>query len=361
MTRIRWLLALFGLVLTAADSQAQIFLPGRFGFGYGGLGFGLVRPRLAVGLGIGGFYGGGFGFGGGFGLAPFGFYRSQVTVVYTPPPIVLMPPPRLFLDDLDDDILPRQRPEAPRAERLQPLPPVPEEPPPKGDPVGGFRPLNPDNRARAREPMPPPPPEQAPPPKQEKPPEPPNLPPPPPAKARPPRPAGQPPELPVPPRPEADPQAEYARLIDFARTAFAAGEYGRAAHAFRQASHVVPNDPFAHFLLAQALFALGKYADAVNAIHTGLELQPDWPKVRFRPIELYGPNVADYAEHLRRLDEVVRQRPNDPILLFLYAYELWFDGRQEEARQLFQSARPKAVHPDDIERFLRALPPTPAL
>jgi Flp pilus assembly protein TadD len=167
--------------------------------------------------------------------------------------------------------------------------------------------------------------------------------------------------LPLPPRPEADPQAEYARLIDFARNAFAAGEYGRAAHAFRQASNVVPKDPFAHFLLAQALFALGKYADAVSAIHAGLELQPDWPKVRFRPIELYGPNVAEYAEHLRRLDEVVRQRPSDPILLFLYAYELWFDGRQEEARQFFQRAQPKAVHPGDIERFLRALPEAPVL
>jgi hypothetical protein len=357
MTRIRCLLAVAALALAASDSQAQVLLPRGYGYGFGGIGYGLLRPRLSLGLGFGRFYAGGFGYGGGFGLAPFGYYRSQVTVVYTQPPIVLMPPPRLFLDELDEEVPPWPRQQAPRAERLQPPPPQPEAPPPKGDPVGGFRPLKPDNRARAREPMPAPP-EQPKPPEQDKPPE---MPKPPPPKAPPPRRADQPLELPPPPRPEADPQAEHARLIDFARNAFAAGEYGRAAQRFRQAVNVAPNEPFAHFLLAQALFALGKYADAVDAIHAGLARQPNWPKVRFRPLDLYGANVAAYAEHLQRLDEVVRQRPDDAILLFLYAYELWFDGRQEEARQFFQRAQPKAAHPGDIERFLRALPETPAL
>src|SRR6185312_13027018 len=109
---------------------------------------------------------------------------------------------------------------------------------------------------------------------------------------------------------------------------FAAGEYGRAAQRFRQATSAAPREPFAHFLLAQALFVLGKYADAVEAIHAGMALQPSWPTAPFRPIELYGTNGAARAEHLRRLQEILRQRPDDGVLLFLYAHELWFDGRR---------------------------------
>jgi hypothetical protein len=345
---MRWLLALAVLALGATDAPAQFLWPGGFGYGYGRLGFGFLGPRGRFAL-YGRAYVGGFGYLGGFGIAPFGYLRNQVTVIYTPPPIVLMPPPRLFLDELDQELRPPPRREVPPVERVQPPPEAPE-PLPKGDEVGGFRPLDPDNRARARQPMP----DQ---PKPEPPPEP--LPPPPPKP--PPRPPNQPPELPHPPMPETDPQAEYARLIDLGRAAFAAGEYGRAAQRFRQAADVDPREPFAHFLLAQALFALGKYADAADAIHAGLDRQPAWPTSRFRPMELYGANVADYAAHLRRLEDTLRRRPDDPILLFLYAYQLWFDGRREEARPFFQRAREKAADRGDIERFLRALPAAPVL
>jgi hypothetical protein len=356
MTRMRWLLACVTLGLGAADTQAQ-FLPPlgyRYGYGrigYGGIGYGFVRPRARLAFSLGGYYGG-YAFGG-YGYSPFGYTRSQVTLIYTPPPIVLVPRPRLFLDELDEGIRPQPRPreEVPPAEKVQPPDPPPPPPPdpllPKGDPIGGFRPLAPNNRARAQQPLPAPPEEVKPPA--------------PPPKALPPRPPGPPPELPRPPRPEADPRVEYNRLLDLGRDAFATGEYGRAVQRFRQATVVSPREPVAHFLLAQSLVALGKYGDAANSIHAGLTLQPEWPTFRFRPIELYAANVADYADHLRRLDEVLRQRPDDAVLLFLNAYQLWFDGRREEARQLFQRAQPKTANPGDIERFLRALPPAPVL
>ena len=82
----------------------------------------------------------------------------------------------------------------------------------------------------------------------------------------------------------------------------------------------------------------------------------DWPNARFRPLELYGPNVADYAEQLQRLDDVLKRHPDDPVLLFLSAHQMWFDGRKEEARPLFRRARAGLAHPGDADRFLRALP-----
>ena len=144
---------LVALGLGAMNAPAQVLLPG-YGYGrigYGGIGFGLVQPRVRVGFSLGGVYGGGFGYLGCLGISPFGYPRNQVTVFYTPPPILLAPPPRLFLDELNDELKPPPRDEVPAPQRVQP-PPVPAEPPemplPKGDPVGGFRPLAPDNRAR---------------------------------------------------------------------------------------------------------------------------------------------------------------------------------------------------------------------
>jgi tetratricopeptide (TPR) repeat protein len=170
-----------------------------------------------------------------------------------------------------------------------------------------------------------------------------------------------PPQRPRPARPEEDPRAEYDRLLSLGRTAFAAREYGRAAQRFQQATQVQPNAALAHFLLAQSFLALGKYRDAVEAIHAGLARQPDWPTAFFKPLDLYGPHVAEYPEHLRRLEEVWHRQPDDPVLLFLYAYQLWFDGRKEEARLLFQRALPGATDPGVIQGFLRALPPAPGV
>jgi tetratricopeptide (TPR) repeat protein len=235
--------------------------------------------------------------------------------------------------------------------------------------AGRFRPLAPDNRDQARQPAPPPdvfkPP--APPPDMPKAPAPrPEEPPPKPKQEelppRPEEPKPKPPvrhvqELPLPPEPDPNPNNEAGRQIALGRAAFAAGEYGRAAHHFRLAAVTDPMTPIGHFLLAQALFALGKYEEAVATIHAGLRLQPDWPQRRFRPLELYGDNVADYPEHLARLEEAATRQPDDPVLLFLYAYQLWFDGRQDEALPVFQRAARVLPDKGDVERFLEARPP----
>jgi hypothetical protein len=175
--------------------------------------------------------------------------------------------------------------------------------------------------------------------------------------AAPPRPADRPPpELPPPPQPEADPRAEHARLLRLGKDLFARGEYGWAAHRFRQAIALRPGDADGQFLLGQALFAQGRYAEAVDAIHAGMRLRPDWPTAPFRPIDLYG-IAGDYTDHLRTLEDTLAANPNDPVLLFLYAYQLWFDGREEDAVKLFQRAARVAADKSFSERFLRAAKP----
>ncbi len=135
------------------------------------------------------------------------------------------------------------------------------------------------------------------------------------------------------------PVAASARLIASGRQAFGAGEYGTARERFRLALDWTPNDPLGHFLLAQALIAMGKYPEAVAAIHQGLVLNPDWPKSAYRPIALYVDKEEEYSAHARRLASALDRHPDEPVLLFLSGYQMWFDGRKDEARALFRRAQ----------------------
>jgi tetratricopeptide (TPR) repeat protein len=161
------------------------------------------------------------------------------------------------------------------------------------------------------------------------------------------------------PRPPDQPLSEPARLLGLAKEAFAEGAYGLAERRYRQATDAAPDEALAHFLLAQAQFAQGKYQEAVASIQAGLRRQPNWPRTPFRPRDLYGAEAPDFPEHLRRLTDALPRHPQDPVLLFLLAYQLWFDGQQAEARKLFERAA--AVTPDKtfIDRF-QQLPGDPA-
>jgi tetratricopeptide (TPR) repeat protein len=278
-------------------------------------------------------------------LAPVYSYPAyaRVTTVYVaaaPPPVIILAPKGLP-EGLPADIVPRNRlPEPIEA-------PEPLEPPLQGDPRGRFRPVLPEDRARAERVLPPPLPEK----KEEK-------------KKEEPRPDKPPPregQLPAPLPRAGDPLDEAAQLVELGRESFADLEYGRAAQRFRQATKLAPRDGVAWFLLAEALLAQGKYHEAQDAILAGLERDPAWPTARFRPLLLYGTHVAEYPEQMRTLEETLARHPDDPVLLFLSAYQLWFDGRREEAQPLFRRARLRSPAPKAIDLFLKALPAEPVI
>lgn len=343
MSCLRWSLPLFLLGLGTAEVRAQIGFNRGFGYGYGfgALGYRHVGHHSALALSIGGIRSYGYGYGYGFypGFAPFG-YSSVVNIVnYSPPPPMLFPAPNMLLQGVPLDILARNNP------LLNP-PPLDEDvlPPPLG-PAARPAPPAPAPAKQPEKVLPPKAPPEAPPEKPK---------PKPPAKPK-------EPQLKLPPGPKEDPLEENARLIELGKQAFAALEPGRAAHRFRQAVRVAPNQPFAHFLLAQTLLALGKYPEALDALHAGLALNPAWPRTPFRPLDLYGRNVAEYPQHLQQFEGTLNRHPNDPTLLFLYAYELWLDGRRNEAAVYFQRALAHGADQADVQLFLRALPPAPVL
>jgi tetratricopeptide (TPR) repeat protein len=135
-----------------------------------------------------------------------------------------------------------------------------------------------------------------------------------------------------------DPVQEAVRLVELGRSAFVAGEYGKAAEQFERASASNAKLARAHFLRGQAAFAAGRYSDAVDAIRLGLTLNPEWPATSFDPKEPYGPNVADFANHLAELRKAMAVNPDEPTLEFLLGYQLWFVGERAEARKWFDLA-----------------------
>jgi hypothetical protein len=233
-----------------------------------------------------------------------------------------------------------------RHHRTEPPPvPAPLDP---GAPASVFRPILPEDRLRALQPEQP----DKPPLGQAKPPA---------AKANPPKAEAPKPAAPKPaPVPaEAQPKVENLRHIRLGREAFAAREYGRAERRFQDAVGVLPQDSLAYFLLAQTQLAQGKYQESVAAIQAGLRLNANWPSALFWPRDLYEGNVADYVEQMKTLADTQARFGEDPVLLFLLGYELWFDDRREEARPLFIRAAAKAADPTFSYRFVPPIPRLP--
>jgi hypothetical protein len=251
----------------------------------------------------------------GYLVNPYGTYSiSRVTYVYVAPSVIAATPSVAMIppagQNPDEDRQVERVPPPRRAEAEAPL--VPEALAP-GAPASVFRPIRPEDRARAGVAT-------MPAPGRTEVPATPSVPP-----------FREPPPLAEPPT-AADPKTARAQQIASGKEALRAHQYSRAERNFLRATEKFPEDLPAYFLLAQARFALGKYAEAVAAIHAGMRLHPDWPNAPFHPRELYEVKATDFPEQLKRLVDALAEYPDDPFLTFLYAHQLWFDNRKDDAR-----------------------------
>jgi hypothetical protein len=167
-----------------------------------------------------------------------------------------------------------------------------------------------------------------------------------------PPPAKQPP--PAPPPDDLQTRAEMQRFIRIGNDYFAEGKFAQALSQYDRALAAAPLEPLSYFHQAQADLALGKYGQAVVAIQRGLRLHPHWATADFQPRALYRDRAGEYQSHLGTLAELTAKNPNDESLLFLLGYQLWFDGKHDEAVVLFRKAATLAVDPTLINRFLQA-------
>jgi tetratricopeptide (TPR) repeat protein len=164
----------------------------------------------------------------------------------------------------------------------------------------------------------------------------------------------EPPKPPLPLEPKANPVEEAQRLVTLGTAAFQAGDYGLAAQRFQQALDADAAAPRPHFLLGQALVALGKFSAAVQTIGLGLAKDPAWPKNAFRPrLDLYRNQPEEWVRHLMLLEEAHERQPQNAGFLFMVAYLRWFDDDRATALRLFRQVRPLVADPALVDLFLK--------
>ncbi len=355
MKHVRWLAAILGSCLAAQELPAQnlVLIPsapavlaGPFGIGGADIGLSYRRKHVVISINSAGF--------GGCAVSSYAFspYLAgpgclsvfpgpAVGGIFVPQPFIaplaVLPPSNQDFEARVVDMVARQR------AMLDPVPPregdimvkidrkPAEDRPLPGQEAGQFRPIRPEDREKAKLPF-----------KGDD--------------ARPRK--GNDDARPIPGQ-DIDPKTPVGRFILLGREAYSQEGYGRAVLRFRQASEADGNNADAHLLLGQALCATGKYRDAAAELQHGLLLNPNWPRAAFRPLEMYGPNVADFSLHIQALEDALALQPNDVDLLFLLGYERWFDGRKEEAERLFRRALRQAPNNGAFGLFLNQAPGLP--
>jgi hypothetical protein len=127
--------------------------------------------------------------------------------------------------------------------------------------------------------------------------------------------------------------SEESEFYSQAIEAFQQGEYSAAARLAAHAALDEPRNPNVHLLLSLGLFAVGQYRGAAMEAHAvaALGAVPDWPKL----LGLYDNNVESYTEHLRALEQYVRNNPTAPDGRFLLGFQYMMDGHRSVAQDQF--------------------------
>lgn len=113
---------------------------------------------------------------------------------------------------------------------------------------------------------------------------------------------------------------------------FKAGNYDKAAGAWRHALVDDPKNGVVMMMLSQALFAVGKFDEAAGTAQQGMLLLPEdnWGVVPQNYKELYA-NIGDYSKQLKALEAARKEKPDDPALRFLLGYHYGYLGYPTEA------------------------------
>jgi hypothetical protein len=142
-----------------------------------------------------------------------------------------------------------------------------------------------------------------------------------------------------------EPAADPDRHLKQARAALAAGEYGAAVEFLDH----LPNDDASAFLKSQAQFAAGQYAEAVATIRKGMKGNPKWAANEVKVPELF-PNTFDAL--LAELKRSAEANPDSAAVQFLLAHQLWFGGKRDAARPIFERLAKRLKTADDVKPFL---------
>jgi hypothetical protein len=140
------------------------------------------------------------------------------------------------------------------------------------------------------------------------------------------------------------------RASDFIAVGSREFRQGRYDLALRDFQHAMVEDPANSqllLLIAQALFALGRFEDAAGSVQIAIERlgEQQWGSVVRNYPQLY-PNHADYTRQLRALEKARDENPSLPAIRLLLGYHYAFLGYPQAA--LAELDRALQLEPRDM-------------
>jgi len=126
--------------------------------------------------------------------------------------------------------------------------------------------------------------------------------------------------------------ASAAAFADQGESDFKAGNYHAAAKDWQHSLVDDPRNGAVMMLLAQALFAEGKYEEAAGATQAAMQMLPEdkWGVVVGNYAQLYG-NVQDYTDQVRALEEARKKDPKSPALRFVLGFQYGYLNYPKQA------------------------------
>lgn len=136
---------------------------------------------------------------------------------------------------------------------------------------------------------------------------------------------------------------------------FKAGNYEKAAKYWKHAVLDDPKNGVLVMMLAQGLFASGKFDEAAGATQQGMLLlkEEDWGVVISNYRELYT-KIGDYTTQLRALEKSRKDKPEDPGLRFLLGFHYGYLGFPTEATRELEKATSLAPQ-DELAKRLKVV------
>ena len=136
-----------------------------------------------------------------------------------------------------------------------------------------------------------------------------------------------------------DPTEEH--LFDWGNNLLRLRAFIPATQVFEEAVKRFPRSARLHVGLGIARYSRGAFEDAVRALGTAVDLDPDDPRAYLFLGEMYGVSPELAGEVSRRLARLVEKSPDHALGRFYYAMSLW-------------KAQPGAAPSAEVERHLKA-------
>lgn len=131
------------------------------------------------------------------------------------------------------------------------------------------------------------------------------------------------------------------RYVGLGDIYFRLGHYENAVECYKRAVSHDPNDANVHFILADALFAIGDYGFTASEIVAGLALNPALVESTANKREFYA-NPADFDLHIRLAEAWLAERPRDTDAWMSLGYNYYFQKEYKRAREAFTRSQDTA-------------------